>query len=164
MTSTTSLTPIAAAYYDTPDKWYRYDDGYIYGVDPRTRLIQTSYPVYGGYMVGNEWPEYAGYGYDVPDYYDDLYYDAPGYDYRYASGGIYQVDPKTQLIAALAALVTGQNFNVGQRLPLGYDVYNVPFAYRDEYYDNDEHWYRYADGRILQVDPGTRVIRRVILV
>ena len=153
-----------SSYYDTPDMWYRYDDGFIYGVDPRTRLIQTSYPVYGGYMVGNPWPSYAGYGYEVPNYYNDLYYDAPGYDYRYASGGIYQVDPKTQLIAALAALVTGQNFNVGQRLPLGYDAYNVPFAYRDQYYDNDDYWYRYADGRILQVDPGTRVIRRVILV
>jgi hypothetical protein len=153
-----------SSYYDTPDMWYRYDDGYIYGFDPRTRLIETSYPVYGGYMVGAPWPSYAGYDYGVPDYYDDLYYDAPGYDYRYASGGIYQVDPKTQLIAALAALVTGQNFNVGQRLPLGYDAYNVPFAYRDRYYDNDSSLYRYADGRILQVDPGTRVIRRVILV
>ena len=153
-----------SSYYDTSDMWYRYDDGYIYGVDPRTRLIEASYPVYGGYMVGNAWPSYAGYDYGVPDYYDDLYYDAPGYDYRYASGGIYQVDPKTQLIAALAALVTGQNFSVGQRLPLGYDAYNVPFDYRDRYYDSDDYLYRYADGRILQVDPGTRVIRRVILV
>ena len=153
-----------STYYDTPDMWYRYDDGYIYGVDPRSRMIQSSYPVYGGYMVGNEWPSYAGYDYDVPAYYDDLYYDQPDYDYRYASGGIYQVDPKTQLIAALAALVTGQNFNVGQQLPLGYDVYNVPFAYRDDYYDNNDNWYRYADGRILQVDPRTRTIRRVIMV
>ena len=153
-----------SSYFDTPDMWYRYDDGYIYGVDPRTRLIQTSYPVYGGYFVGSPWPSYAGYGYDVPNYYQDLYYDAPGYDYRYASGGIYQVDPATQLIAALAALVTGQNFNIGQRLPLGYDVYNVPFAYRSQYYDTNQSMYRYADGRIFQVDPGTRVIRRVILV
>ena len=153
-----------SSYFDTDDQWYRYDDGYIYGVDPYSRMIESRYPVYGGYMVGNEWPSYAGYGYDVPDYYGDLYYDAPNYDYRYASGGIYQVDPKTQLIAALAALVTGQNFNVGQRLPLGYDVYNVPFAYRDDYYDRDDAMYRYADGRIFQVDPETRIIRRVILV
>jgi len=153
-----------SSYYDTPDRWYRYDDGYIYGVDPHTRLIEASYPVYGGYMVGNAWPSYAGYDYGVPDYYGDLYYDQAGYDYRYASGGIYQVDPETQLIAALAALVTGQNFSVGQRLPLGYDVYNVPFDYRDRYYDSDDYLYRYADGRILQVDPGTRIIRRVILV
>jgi hypothetical protein len=157
-----------SSYYDTDDMWYRYDDGYIYGVDPRTRLIETSYPVYGGYMVGAPWPSYAGYnsGYDyaVPDYYDDLYYAEPGYDYRYASNGIYQVDPQNQLIAALVALVTGQNFGVGQRMPLGYDVYNVPIDYRDRYYDNDDYLYRYADGRIYQVDPGTRLIERIIIV
>ena len=151
-------------YYDTDDMWYRYDDGYIYGVDPYSRRIETRYPVYGDYLVGQPWPSYAGYDYGVPDYYDDLYYDQPNYDYRFASGGIYQVDPTTQLVTALVALVTGQNFGVGQQLPLGYDVYNVPFAYRDDYYDNDDNWYRYADGRIYQVDPGSRLIRRVILV
>lgn len=26
-------------YYDTPDNWYRYNDGYIYRVDPKTQLI-----------------------------------------------------------------------------------------------------------------------------
>jgi hypothetical protein len=26
-------------YYDTADNWYRYNDGYIYQVDPKTRLI-----------------------------------------------------------------------------------------------------------------------------
>jgi hypothetical protein len=146
--------------------WYRYDDGYIYGVDPQSRLIQTSYPVYGGYSVGEAWPSYAGYGYDygVPDYYGDLYHSQPGYDYRYASGGIYEVDPQNQLISALVALVTGQNFAVGQRLPVGYDAYNVPFAYRDRYYDNDENLYRYADGRIYEVNPGSRLIERVIVV
>ena len=155
-----------SSYYDTDDMWYRYDDGYIYGVDPRTRLIETSYPVYGGYDVGAPWPTYAGYDYDyaVPDYYGDLYYAEPGYDYRFASNGIYQVDPQSQLIASLVALVTGQNFAVGQRMPLGYDAYNVPLDYRDRYYDNDEYLYRYADGRIYAVDPGTRLIERVIIV
>ena len=151
-------------YYDTNDMWYRYDDGYIYGVDPRTRLIQSQYPVYGGYTVGQAWPSYAGYDYGVPNYYDDLSYDQPNYDYRFASGGIYQVDPATQLVTALVALVTGQNFAAGQPLPAGYDAYNVPFAYRDNYYDNDDNWYRYADGRIYEVDPSTRLIRRVIMV
>ena len=156
-----------STYYDTDDRWYRYDDGYIYGVDPRTRLIQASYPVYGGYDVGSPWPSYAGYDdydYAVPDYYDELYYAEPGYDYRYASNGIYQVDPQSQLIAALVALVTGQNFGVGQRLPMGYDAYNLPLDYRDRYYDDDQSLYRYADGRIYQVDPGTRLIERVIIV
>ena len=150
-------------YFDSDDNWYRYDDGYIYGVDPDTRLIETMIPAYDGYAVGYPAPlAYAGYDYDVPGYYDDLYYAEPGYDYRYASGGIYQVDPKTQLVAALVTLVTGQNFGVGQRLPAGYDAYNVPYAYRDQYYDSDDHLYRYADGNIYQVDPGTMLIGRVI--
>jgi hypothetical protein len=28
-----------ASYYDTPDAWYRYNNGYIYQVDPTTRLV-----------------------------------------------------------------------------------------------------------------------------
>ena len=36
---TTCRSPIAAQYYDTPDAWYRYNDGYIYRVDPTTQLI-----------------------------------------------------------------------------------------------------------------------------
>lgn len=28
-----------STYYDTPDAWYRYNDGYIYRVDPTTQLI-----------------------------------------------------------------------------------------------------------------------------
>jgi len=40
----------------------------------------------------------------------------------------------------------------------------VPIDYRDRYYDNDDYLYRYADGRIYQVDPGTRLIERIIIV
>jgi hypothetical protein len=28
-----------ATYYDTPNAWYRYNNGYIYQVDPTTRLV-----------------------------------------------------------------------------------------------------------------------------
>jgi len=28
-----------ATYYDTPNAWYRYNNGYIYQVDPVTRLV-----------------------------------------------------------------------------------------------------------------------------
>ena len=58
--------------------------------------------------------------------------------------------------------MTGQNFGVGQRLPPGYDAYNVPYAYRDRYYDTDRYNYRYADGYIYQVDPQTQMIQSVI--
>ena len=27
------------SYFDTPDMWYRYDNGYIYSVDPKTQLV-----------------------------------------------------------------------------------------------------------------------------
>jgi hypothetical protein len=26
---------------DTPDAWYRYDNGYIYAVNPRTRMVNS---------------------------------------------------------------------------------------------------------------------------
>ena len=151
-----------STYFDTDDSWYRYDDGYIYGVDPRTRMIQTAIPVsYPGYAVG--YPVPAAYpGYAVPAAYSGLYYETPGYDYRYFDGGIYQIQPRTQVVVAPVAFVTGQTLAVGQMLPVGYDAYNVPYAYRDRYYDNDRYMYRYADGYIYQVDPQTRLIQAVI--
>jgi hypothetical protein len=97
-------------------------------------------------------------GYNVPYGYQELYYDTPEYQYRYADGGIYRVDPTTQVIQALVALVTGQQFGIGQRLPLGYDTYNAPVAYRDDYYDTDDAWYRYANGYVYRVDPDDGLI------
>jgi hypothetical protein len=47
-------------------------------------------------------------------------------------------------------------------LPVGYDAYNVPMAYRGQYYDTPGASYRYADGYIYQVDPTTRLIQAVI--
>ena len=151
-----------STYFDTDDSWYRYDDGTIYQVDPYSRRIEAAIPVsYGGYAAG--FPIPAGYpGYAVPATYSGLYYDTPGYDYRYFDGGIYQIQPQTQVVVAPVAFVTGQTFGVGQMLPAGYDAYNVPYAYRDRYYDNDEYLYRYADGYIYQVDPQTRLIQAVI--
>ena len=49
-----------------------------------------------------------------------------------------------------------------QPLPAGYDVYNVPFQYRDRYYDTADNMYRYNDGYIYQVDAKTRLISAVI--
>ena len=89
---------------DTDDRWYRYGDGYIYQVEPYSRRIQASYPLYAGY--------------------DD--------------------------------------YLIGERWPVAYPDYNVPYAYRDRYVDNDQHWYRYNDGYIYRVDPTTRLITAVI--
>lgn len=145
-----------STYYDRSDAWYRYGDGFIYEVDPYSRRIEARYPIYGAgydYMVGEPWPV-AYPGYNVPYGYQSLYYDTPQHHYRYANGGIYQIDPTTQVIMALVALVSGnQQFAVGQPLPSAFAAYNVPFAYRDRYYDDEDDWYRYADGYIYRVDP-----------
>jgi len=151
-----------ASYYDTPNAWYRYNNGNIYQVDPYSRVVQASIPVsYNGYMVGQPVP--AAYsGYAVPTRYSGLYNAAPGYDYRYFDGGIYAVNPQTQIVQSQVALLTGNTFGVGQMLPMGYDAYNVPYAYRDRYFDTPQSMYRYADGYIYQVDPTTRLIQAVI--
>ena len=149
-------------YYDTVDSWYRYDDGYIYQVDPYSRIVEASYPIYdNGYYIGQHWPV-AYPAYNVPYGYRDLYYDTPDWQYRFANGGIYRVDPESQMIQALVALATGQQFAVGQPMPVGYDVYNVPYAYRDRYYDSADAWYRYNDGFVYEVDPRTGLVERAI--
>ena len=58
-----------------------------------------------------------------------MYYNTPDNNYWYAPGAIYQVDPSSQMITSVAALLA-PGLSVGQPLPLGYDVYNVPYDYR----------------------------------
>jgi len=151
-----------ASYYDRPDALYRYDDGQIYQVDPRTRIVQAAIPLsYDGYVIGEPIP--AAYpGYPVPEYYEGLYFASPDYDYRYFDGGIYQLDRDSQIVSALAALVTGNDLAVGGTLPAGYDAYNLPYEYRDRYQDGGDYLYRYSDGRIYQVDAQSRSIRSII--
>ena len=148
-------------YYDTPYDYYRYDDGYIYRVDSRSNLIADVIPLLGGgFAVGQLMP--IGYdAYNVPDPYRDYYYDTDDAYYRYGDGGIYQVDPGTGMIEAIVALLAG-DLNIGQPLPTGYDAYNLPFQYRDQYVDNDDYIYRYNDGNIYQADAQSGLIENVI--
>lgn len=145
-------------YVDTNDAWYRYDDGYVYEIDPRTRYVTNGYPLYeADYMVGSPWPtDYPDY--NVPYGYQGLYYDTPDYQYRYADNAIYRVDPTTQLITALVSLVTGQPLSVGQPMPASYSVYNVPQQYRARFVENPDRSYRYADGYVYAVDPDSYLI------
>ena len=119
-------------------------------------------PVLGGILSpGNAWP--TQYAYQRPTQYLSDYYglnDAG--QYRYADGVVYRVDPQTSSIGQVAALLTGQQFNVGQRLPAGYDVYNVPYDYRNQYADSAQSQYRYNDGYVYQVDPTTQLVQAVI--
>ena len=147
-----------ANYQDTDDSWYRYGDGYIYQMDPTSRRVEERYPLYSdNYYVGQPWPV-AYPDYNVPYGYRSDYQDTPQYQYRYANNGIYQVDPTNQVILALAALISGDQFAVGQQMPIGYDTYNVPVDYRDRYADSDNQWYRYANGNVYRIDAGSGLI------
>ena len=146
--------------YDRRGDYY-YQDGYLVRYGDRGG-ISSWLPLLGGALgIGNVWP--SNYqSYDVPDYYVD-YYDLGGPDrYRYADNVIYRVNPDDAAITSIAALITGDDISVGQPMPSGYDVYNVPYAYRDRYYDTPDRQYRYSDGRIFQVDPQTRLVAAVI--
>ena len=171
--------PVARIAYNIPDRYryrfadnnrwlYRYDDdGFVYRIDRRTTIINRVVPLFGNnLMIGEPMP--LGFdAYNVPLAYREYYPDTTDAFHRYHQGAIYQVDPETRLVEGIVALLTGGNgglgsLGVGDPLPAGYDVYNVPMAYRDRYDDRDDAWYRYADGSIYQVDPQTQLIQAVI--
>jgi len=140
---------------------YEYRDGYLYRMNQQGSLLGYL-PVLGGALSpGSAWPTRYRYQ-PAPDYYSSYFGLNQNQDYRYADGALYGVNPQTQMISQVAALLTGQNLGVGQRLPSGYDVYNVPYGYRDQYADNATSMYRYNDGYLYQADPKTQLITTVI--
>jgi len=147
-------------YPNSPYDCYRNGYGYVYETDCMTGLVEDVIPTYGyGYGMGQLMPSSYSY-YNLPYTYRSYFNDNDDYYYRYAPGAIYQVDRGTALITAVAALLTG-GLSVGQPLPTGYSAYNVPLAYRANYYDSPDMWYRYDNGYIYAVDPGTRMVRSV---
>ena len=148
-------------YPDYGDVCNRYYDGVIYQVDCDDGYVENVIPMYaGGYGVGQLLPSAYSY-YNVPMQYRTMYYDTPNYGYWYAPGAIYQYDNRSSLITSVAALLS-PGFTIGQQLPLGYDVYNVPYDYRATYYDTPNAWYRYNNGYIYQVDPATQVVTAIV--
>ena len=155
--------------YDRPDWWglngydgrYSYHDGSLLRLGSNGSILGYL-PLLGGALApGNLWPSF----YEpvaVPDYYQDYYNLGSDDSYRYYDDAFYSVDPSSGAIGSIAALLTGDDFAVGQRLPQGYDVYNVPYSYRDEYADGPDANYRYSDGYVYQVDPQTQLIQTVI--
>ena len=148
-------------YPSSPRYDYRYANGYVYEIDPRTGMIRDVDPMLGyGYGYGQMLP--ATYSaYNLPYQYRSTYYDSPDQYYRYAPGAIYQVDPQTSLITGIAALLTG-GMTIGQQIPAGYGAYNVPYDYRSRYYDTQNDWYRYANGNIYRVDPTTQLVTAIV--
>ncbi|WP_372706699.1 hypothetical protein [Brevundimonas sp.] len=140
---------------------YRYDDGFLYRLNRQGSLLGYM-PVLGGALsMGNIWPGQYDYQ-PVPRSFADYYGLTDRYDYRYADGAVYGLDPRTQAISQVAALLTGQQVNIGQTMPAGFDVYNVPYAYRDRYRDTADARYRYNDGQVYRIDPTTQLVQAVI--
>lgn len=138
---------------------YRYYDGNLVRLGSNG-IVSGYYPLLGGALaIGNVWPS-AWTATPVPDYYVDYY--GLGDDYRYFDGALYRLDPQSQAIETIAALLTGDTFNVGSRVPDGYGVYNVPYAYRDRYVDGPDAYYRYSDGYVYEIDPTTQLVMAAI--
>jgi hypothetical protein len=148
-------------YPDSPYSCNRYANGVIYRVDCASGFVEDVVPLYaGGYGVGQLLP--SGYGYyNVPNQYRSMYYNTSGSGYWYAPGAIYQYDPSSSMITSVAALLS-PGFSIGQPLPLGYNAYNVPYAYRTSYYDTPNDWYRYNNGYIYRVDPTTQLVTAIV--
>ena len=148
---------------DEDDFYYLYDnDGYIYQVARQGDLVSSIIPLFAtDLLVGQALP--IGFDvYNLPVPYREYYADDDYYLYRYDDGAIYRVNNETRLIESVVALLSGNPISVGSPLPAGYDVYNVPFDYRDRYADSDESMYRYSDGAIYEVDPTTMLVQALV--
>jgi hypothetical protein len=160
------LPPLYRSWYpDNDDYFYRTADGYVYRVNRDQNLVDAYWPLAdewdGAYYVGTAYPQdYLGY-YNVPVQYQPWYADNADDYYRYGDGAIYQVDRDGGVIESIVSLLAG-GVGVGQPLPAGYDVYNVPYEYRDRYVDGPDSLYRYNDGYIYEVDPTTRIVQAIV--
>jgi hypothetical protein len=153
--------PAYFGYSGIDDGRYYYDDGYLYQLGADNGILGFI-PLLGGALgIGEIWPSFYEPA-PLPPYYAEYFNLGEQSGYRYADDVIYRVDPGTSAITSIAALLTGDTFSVGQPMPDGYDIYNVPYGYRDQYYDTGEANYRYADGYIYEVDPTTQLISTVI--
>lgn len=140
---------------------YRYLDGYMLRLGTGDSVL-SFIPLLGGALaIGQVWPS-AYEPVALPPYYDSYYDLGPANSYRYYDDTIYRVDPDTAAIESVAALLTGNDIVIGEPMPAGYDIYNVPYGYRDQYYDGPDAYYRYSDGYIYQVDPTTRLVQAAI--
>jgi hypothetical protein len=133
-----------------------YEDGYL--LQYRPGGLAGFLPLLGGALgIGNIWPaSYAAA--PLPNYYSDYFQLGDRDGYRYADNVIYRVDPQTTAITSVAGLLTGNEFEIGRPMPRGYDVYNVPFDLREQYADTAQDRYRYADGYVYRIDPGTALV------
>ena len=144
---------------------YLYRDGYLLrlaGTSTNGGRIAGYIPLLGGALAsGNVWP--GSYGSrNVPAYLVDFYNLGEPGSYRYADNTLYRVDPQSAAIQSVAALLTDDAIALGEPMPAGYEVYNIPQPYRERYADTARAAYRYADGYVYRFDPETRLVTAAI--
>ena len=145
---------------DDDDFYYRYGGGYLYRVDRDDNLIASMLPLFGAAMLGQPLQPYALNNYYRPSYFSAFYPNSPYDCYRYGYGYVYETDCMSGMVENVIPTYD-YGYGVGQILPASYGYYNVPFAYRSSFVDNDDYYYRYAPGAIYRVDRDTALISSV---
>ena len=124
--------------------------------------VASFIPLLGGALFhGNAWPDYYR-EVALPQYYVDYYDLGRSAAYRYANEVLYRIDPESALITSVAALLTGERFTIGQPVPAGFEIYNLPPLHRETYRDSAETAYRYSDGYIYRIDRTTGLVAAAI--
>jgi hypothetical protein len=147
-------------FYDNDDYYYRYGGGYLYRVDRNRDLIDGLIPLFGAALIGQ--PLGANYinPYYQPSYYSAFYPNSPYDCHQYGYGYVYETDCMTGMVEDVIPTYD-YGYGIGQIMPASYSYYNVPYAYRSYYVDNDDYYYRYAPGAIYRVDRDTALISAV---
>ena len=95
--------------------------------------------------------------------YREWYRDDDRYQYRWDDDYIYRVNRDDGLIAGLFPYANRDYYYypVGMQYPVDYNYYNIPYQYQSFYPDNGNYSYRYGDGAIYQVNPGSGMIQGI---
>ena len=151
---------LRSLYFDDDDYYYRYGGGYLYRVDRGDNLIASMIPLFGAALLGQPLqPNYIN-SYYQPPYFNTFYPNSPYDCYRNGYGYVYETDCLTGMVEDVIPTYD-YGYGVGQLLPSSYSYYNVPYAYRGFFPDNNDFAYRYAPGAIYQVDRSTALISAV---
>ena len=105
---------------------------------------------------------YERYGYNDDDYYD-TYASGAG---AYGQGGPYEevsevCGARSGISGILGNLLGGgdHGLSVGERVTGGLAA--LPTEYRTQFRDGGGYYYRYADGKVIQVDSRTQTVARI---
>ncbi|HEV2865585.1 MAG TPA: hypothetical protein VGX37_03650 [Allosphingosinicella sp.] len=112
-------------------------------------------------LIGRHVP-FSNLAYNVPDRFRYRFSDGGRWLYRYDDAGfVYRIDRRSSLVNSIYPLF-GNSLTMGEPLPLGYEVYNVPLSYRRFYPDTSNYFYRYDDGAIYRVNSQTNLVDGIV--